>query len=271
MGKPTKAARVNFRHAAPTLRARGSGAGVLSVRPHRARVLSASPRLPPLAAVCGRPRPSRIMKPSWWPPVRAQGCCRARRAPLHAARAADAPRCTQATTSSAASWCARARAAPRAAWRPSRAPLTNRFPRRRSCTSARPRSSTSTAARRWSSHRCSRCALVAAARRAWRPLIAADYVFAGARAHLVHAYRRAHRGRASRCVQHSRLAAATLTYAAHLPCADGSTTFVLSSWEGNTWLTVDDAGTLETRRWLDGGVLIMARPVPRDALVLRIS
>ena len=49
--------------------------------------------------------------------------------------------------------------------------------------------------------------------------------------------------------------------------ADGSTTFVLSSWEGNTWLTVDDAGTVETRRWLDGDVLIMARAVSRGALV----
>ena len=42
--------------------------------------------------------------------------------------------------------------------------------------------------------------------------------------------------------------------------ADGSTTFVLSSWEGNTWLTVNDAGTLETRRWLDGDMLVSVRP-----------
>ena len=40
---------------------------------------------------------------------------------------------------------------------------------------------------------------------------------------------------------------------------DGSTTFVVSSWEGNTWLTVDDSGELETRRWLDGDTLFMAR------------
>ena len=64
------------------------------------------------------------------------------------------------------------------------------------------------------------------------------------------------------------LAAATpLTCAAPVPCADGSTTFVLSSWEGNTWLTVDDARTVETRRWLDGDVLIMARAISRVALV----
>ena len=49
--------------------------------------------------------------------------------------------------------------------------------------------------------------------------------------------------------------------------ADGSTTFVLSSWEGNTWLTVDDSGTLETRRWMDGDLLVSVRAREHDALV----
>lgn len=49
--------------------------------------------------------------------------------------------------------------------------------------------------------------------------------------------------------------------------ADGSTTFVLSSWEGNTWLTVDDSGTLEMRRWMDGDMLVTVRARQRDALV----
>jgi hypothetical protein len=41
--------------------------------------------------------------------------------------------------------------------------------------------------------------------------------------------------------------------------SDGSTTFVRSCWEGTTWLTVDDTGTFETRRWMDGDTLFMAR------------
>lgn len=41
----------------------------------------------------------------------------------------------------------------------------------------------------------------------------------------------------------------------------------MSSWEGNAWLTVDDAGTFETRRYLDGDTLVMARPHVRAALV----
>ena len=41
--------------------------------------------------------------------------------------------------------------------------------------------------------------------------------------------------------------------------SDGSTTFVVSAWEGSAWKTVDDSGTLETRRWLDGDTLMMAR------------
>jgi hypothetical protein len=34
---------------------------------------------------------------------------------------------------------------------------------------------------------------------------------------------------------------------------------VRSCWEGTTWLTVDDTGSFETRRWMDGDTLFMAR------------
>ena len=37
-----------------------------------------------------------------------------------------------------------------------------------------------------------------------------------------------------------------------------------SSWEGNTWVTTDDAGLVQTRRWLDGDTLMMARARGRE-------
>ena len=40
---------------------------------------------------------------------------------------------------------------------------------------------------------------------------------------------------------------------------DGKTAFVLSSRVGDAWVTTDDDGTFEVKRWLDGDTLVMVR------------